>query len=218
MPFYKSIQITPNSTLHLWKISEELDYFTSSIKLTKSSISRLDSMNSDGHKKGFLAVRMLLQVLGYMDKDLFYDVYGKPHLRDGNNISISHSHLFSAILISTDSVGLDLELCKEKVLKISSKFIVDDCHLKALSKQEKIKKATVIWGIKEAIFKIKNEKGISFPKHIFESEFAISSKQTQAQLRFNSRVEDFDIFFDFIEEYAFVCAFYKSDKTFIKNE
>jgi 4'-phosphopantetheinyl transferase len=211
MPFYKSIKITPSSTLHLWKISEELEYLINSVKLTQNSSARLDSMNSVAHKKGFLAVRMLLHTQGYVDEDLFYDGFGKPHLRDGNNISISHSHLFSAVVISTESVGLDLELCKEKVLNISSKFIVDDSHLKALPKEEKIKKATVIWGIKEAIFKIKNEKGISFPKHIFESEFSVSNKQTQAQLRFNSKVENFDIFFDFIEEYAFVCALYKSE-------
>ena len=29
----------------------------------------------------------------------------------------------------------------------------------------------MIWGVKESIFKIKNEKGISFPKHIFEDKF-----------------------------------------------
>lgn len=218
MPLYKSIQITPNSTLLLWKISEDLDYFTSSIYLNVSSFTRLLHMKSESHIKGFLAVRMLLQYSGYSDSDLFYDEYGKPHLLDGKHISISHSNFFSAIVISKTKVGLDVEHCKEKILKIASKFIVDNRHLINLSEDEKIKKATVIWGIKEAVFKIKNEKGISFPNHIFESDFTISARNAKAQLRFNSTIENFDVFFDFVEDYAFVCAFYQSEKDQISNE
>ena len=44
---------------------------------------------------------------------------------------------------------------------------MDVRHLERLSTEEQIAKATTVWGIKEAIFKIKNERGISFPYHIF---------------------------------------------------
>ena len=52
---------------------------------------------------------------------------------------------------------------------------MDVKHLDTLSVTEQIEKATVIWGVKESIFKIKNEKGISFPKHIFEDKFIFSN-------------------------------------------
>ncbi|NJM79468.1 MAG: hypothetical protein HC854_07405 [Flavobacterium sp.] len=84
---------------------------------------------------------------------------------------------------------------------------MDVKHLANLNQEDKIKKATVIWGVKESIFKIKNEKGISFPKHIFEDDFHLGDTLGKAQLKFNNCLEDYDFRFEFIENYALVCAF-----------
>ena len=86
---------------------------------------------------------------------------------------------------------------------------MDISHIENLSIPDKIKKATVIWGIKESIFKLKNEKGISFPKHIFEGPFKLEDKEGSAQLIFNNKTEDFQFQFEIIEEYTFVCAITK---------
>ena len=206
MPLYKEVILDDTSTLYLWKITEDLDWFKSIIKLNSVSQKRIDSMKSESHKKGFLAVRMLLQHLGYSDFDLLYDSKGKPHLIDEKFISISHSHEFSAIAVGNQSVGIDLELVKEKTLKIASRFM-DVSHLDNLTTEEKAQKATVIWGIKESIFKIKNTEGISFLNHIFEKEFNLDDKKTKAQLRFNSKIEHFKIVFNSVENYFYVCAF-----------
>ena len=69
-----------------------------------------------------------------------------------------------------------------------------------------------IKGIKESVFKIKNEKGISFPDHIFENTFLLSDKKTTSQLSFNNLIESFDIFFEVInsdnsQNYTLVYAF-----------
>ena len=169
-------------------------------------------MKSWSNQKGVLAVRMLLQHNDYSDFDLFYDEFVKPHLKPQGcsikdvEISISHSNDFSAIAISDSKVGLDLEQLKEKTLRIAKRFM-DVSHLDNLSEEEKIKKATVVWGIKESIFKIKNEKGISFPNHIFEDDFSFEDKKATATLKFNNKEEKFQIQFDSVEDYIFVCAF-----------
>ena len=206
MPLFKEVILNDSASLYLWKITEELEWFKCAIKLNSSSQKRVDSMKSESHQKGFLAVRMLLQHLDYSDFDLYYDSYGKPHLKDGKCISISHSHEFSAIALSTNIIGIDLELVKEKTLKIASRFM-DVSHLDNLSEAKKTQKATVIWGIKESIFKIKSMEGISFPNHIFENEFNLEDKKAMAQLRFNSQIEDFKIIFNSAEDYIYVCAF-----------
>ena len=206
MPLYKEVIINDITKLYLWKITEDLDWFIDVVDLNISSQKRINSMKSESHQKGFLAVRTLLQHLGYSDFDLYYDSYGKPHLKDGKCISISHSHEFSAIAVSTHSIGIDLELVKEKTLKIASRFM-DVSHLENLSEIEKIQKATVIWGIKESIFKIKSQEGISFPNHIFENKFNLDDKITEAQLRFNSEIENYNIVFNFVEDYIYVCAY-----------
>ena len=98
-----------------------------------------------------------------------------------------------------------MEILKEKTLKIAPRFL-DINHLKHLSQEENIKKATVIWGIKESIFKAKNEKGISFQEHIFEEDFNLEDAKCSAELRLNNQIETFKIQFYNVEEYIFVCA------------
>jgi len=212
MPLHKVVYLSNNTKLYLWKITEDFDTLFSQVKLKDSSLARLETMKSESHQKGFLAVRMLLQHNDYSDFDLFYDEFGKPHLKPQGcsikdvEISISHSNDFSAIAISNSKVGLDLEQLKEKTLRIAKRFM-DVSHLENLSEEEKIKKATVVWGIKESIFKIKNEKGISFPNHIFEDDFSFEDKKATATLKFNNKEEKFQIQFDSVEDYIFVCAF-----------
>lgn len=206
MPFFKSIKIKLNTNLYLWKITESYDWFCENVKLKETSFLRLESMKSESHRKGFLAVRMLLQEIGYSDYDLFYDDFGKPHLQDGKHISISHSNDFSAVVISNEILGLDIEQLKEKTLKIAPRFMQIH-HLEGLSFEEKLKKSTVVWGIKEAIFKIKNEKGISFPEHIFEKPFDLKDKKAVGILQFNGKEEFFNAHFEQIENYIFVCVF-----------
>jgi len=226
MPLYKIIPINKNTTAYFWQITEDVTTLFRAVSLKDTSLFRYENMKSEAHQKGFLAVRMLLQHLGYTDYDLTYDEAGKPHLEvkrqkakgksfqpitkqpspNNQHISISHSHEFSCICISDEIMGIDLEKLKDKTLKIAPRFM-DIKHLKNLSEVDQIKKATVIWGIKEAIFKIKNEKGISFPKHIFERDFELKNNTCEAELHFNNQIEIFQTQFYEVEDYIFVCAF-----------
>ena len=219
MPFYKKINVNEHTVAYFWKITEDILWFNKKSVLNDNSKLRLQNMLSVSHKKGFLAVRMLLQHINLTDFDLFYDAFGKPHLEvEGQKskdkivereikkyISISHSHDFSCICISNKPVGIDIEKCKEKTLKIVSRYM-DVSHIDNLSLADKITKATIIWGIKESIFKLKNEKGISFPNHIFESPFQLADGKGNAQLIFNNHTEEFQFQFELIENYAFVCS------------
>ncbi|ESU29122.1 sfp protein [Flavobacterium limnosediminis JC2902] len=214
MPLFKIIDINPTAKVFLWKITEDFNTLFRNVSLKDTSLARLEGMKSEEHQKGFLAVRMLFQEAGYTDFDLYYDEFGKPHLKDGTHISISHSFDFSAIVLSDCNIGIDLEQVKEKVVRIAPRFM-DVSHLENLSETDKMKKATVVWGIKEAIFKLKNEVGISFPQHIFESPFQLSDKKCSAELRFKDIIQHYDIIFEEIDSddaehmsqnYTLVCA------------
>ncbi len=225
MPLLKIIALNDYTQLLVWKITETFDELFHSVALKDISLARVDSMKAESHQKGFLSVRRLLMEAGYTDFDLYYDEFGKPHLEAGSgkqeatsishlpspisrHISISHSHDFSVIVLSDVNIGADLEILKDKTLKLAPRFM-DVSHLENLSKEDELIKATVVWGIKEAVFKLKNEIGISFKDHIFEDDFNIADKKCGVELRFNNKKERFDIVFDFIENYVFVCAFEK---------
>lgn len=206
MPLLKIIALNDYTQLLVWKITETFDELFQSVALKDVSLARVEGMKAESHQNGFLSVRRLLMEAGYTDFDLYYDEFGKPHLNDGKHISISHSNDFSVIVLSDVNIGVDLEILKDKTLKLAPRYM-DVSHLENLSKEDKLIKATVVWGVKESVFKLKNEIGISFKDHIFEDDFNLSDKKCGVELRVNNKVEHFDIVFDFIENYVFVCAF-----------
>lgn len=205
MPLHKKIQFNSATAVYVWKISEPLEQLFEEVTLNSICQSRIDSMKSELHQRGFLSVRKLLNEAGYTDFDLYYDEFGKPHLNDGKHISITHSYEFSSIIISDETVGIDIELQREKIIRIADKFC--DAEFQYLNREkteEYVKKLTVIWGAKEAIFKIRNEKGISFKDHIAVDEFDLNQTQTTASLHFNGVHKEFNVYFEEIEHFTLV--------------
>ena len=212
MPLYKIINHSIHTTIYVWRIEESaLDLFDS-IVIADKSVVRLSGMKSDLHRRGFLSVRMLLQVAGYTDNDLFYDDLGKPHLRDGKHISITHSHNFAAIVISDVSMGIDMEKIREKIAVIAPRFMEDDFAFPDTNDSEYTKKLTVVWGVKESIFKIRNEAGISFRNHIKVESFDMLTQKGLAHLHFQGIHQAFEMHFLQVQNFMLVYAFEKDLK------
>jgi 4'-phosphopantetheinyl transferase len=207
MPLHKTINFDISTQIFVWKITESYEQLFNEVSLKDSNLRRLGGIKSQLHQRGFLSVRKLLQEAGYNDFDLYYDDFGKPHLEDGKYISITHSYQFSAIIVSNQRVGIDIELQREKIIKIASKFNDDDHRfLKEDKKEDYIRKLTVIWGAKESIFKIRNERGISFKEHIKVRAFEMEDTLAVAELHFDDIVKDFEIYFEEIENFILVYA------------
>ena len=231
MPLYQNNFIENASQILVWKITESYEQLFESVQLKEKSLVRLRSMKSELHQRAFLSVRMLLKTAGYSDFDLHYDETGMPHLKPNRyhpepiEVSISHSHEFSTIIISPQKVGIDIEMQREKIIKIASKF----CHSEfdflpknfKSEKEEYIKNLTLIWGTKEAIFKIVNVAGVSFKNHIQANPFKNESQKTTALLEIDSIKQEFDIYYDEItsienkRKFSLVYAFekHKAQKT-----
>lgn len=211
MPLHKTIQYNPTTKILIWKITESFDALYSQVILKEKTLERLQGMKSETHQRAFLSVRKLLQETNHNDVQLHYDEFGKPHLDNENHISITHSFDFSAIILSDKNVGIDIEQRREKIIRIADKF-VHDTEFEFLNKkntEEYISKLTVIWGIKEAVFKIRNEKGISFKDHIFVKPFKMTDLKAEALLIFENLNITFEISFEEIENYTLVYAFEK---------
>jgi phosphopantetheinyl transferase len=208
MPLFKTILHNSKTEILVWKITETLEQLLLEVILNEKSKARLAGMKSVSHQCGFLSVRKLLQEKGYTDFDLYYDEFGKPHLNDGRHISISHSHEFSTIILSDQNCGIDLEMQREKIITIAHKFAEHEFEfLKDVSEKNYIRQLTVIWGAKEAVFKIRNEVGISFNDHIHVAPFSIEMMQSVALLKFGSLNINYNIFFEEVEHFTLVYAF-----------
>jgi phosphopantetheinyl transferase len=209
MPLYKTINYSPTTQILIWKITESLEELFVKVALKEKTQVRLNKMKSEMHQRAFLSVRLLLKEAGYTDFELHYDEFGKPYFLDGKHVSITHSHHFSAIIISDETVGIDIEMQREKILRFADKFVNETelNRLKSFDLQDYIKKLTIKWGAKEAIFKIRNEKGISFKDHIQVNPFEIEDQKTTAILEIENIKQQFSIHFEEFEGFTLVYAF-----------
>jgi phosphopantetheinyl transferase len=211
MPLFKTINFSPTTQILVWKITESLDDLLRQVVLKEKTQRRLNSMKSELHQRAFLSVRMLLKEVGYSDFELHYDEFGKPYFNAKQHVSITHSQHFSAIIISDEIVGIDIERQRDKIIRIADKFVnaTELNRLKSFDNQDYIKKLTVKWGAKEAIFKIRNEPGISFKNHINVNAFEIEDQKAVAVLKMDEVKQQFAIYFENFEEFTLVYAFEK---------
>lgn len=205
MPLYKTI--TPNSqtTVKIWKITESYQDLMAKVNLKPVALERVLGMKSELHQRGFLSVRHLLQEFGYTDSDLFYDENGKPHLKDGKHISITHSFNFSAVIVSDLIVGIDIEKQRDKIAVIANKFI--DYEFDYLNKMEGdyVKKLTVIWCVKESLYKLFATPGLSFKQHCLVIPFTLLDAETVAWIDYEDKKHRYNI--HFFEFEGFTCAY-----------
>ncbi len=207
MPLLKTINCNPTTEILLWKITESLAELSAEVTLNPKNQQRFNGMKSELHQRAFLSVRKLLQLKGYTDFDLIYDQFGKPHLNDGKHISISHSHEYATIIISDEITGIDIELQRDKIIRIADKFVEPEWEFLDKENQDYIRKLTVIWGVKESIFKIRNEAGISFKDHIHVHPFEIKDQSGIADLHFQNKSIQFKYHFIEIDNFTLVYAF-----------
>lgn len=204
MPIYKKIQPNAQTTVLIWHINEQFAELKNAVRLQQQSETRIQNMQSETHQKGFLSIRCLLQSVGYTDFDLFYTADGKPHLKDGKRISITHSFDYSGIIISDYAVGIDIEKNREKIKIIAPKFIQTEWDF--LEPDSDIEMLTVIWGAKESLYKIHPDGGLLFKQHLPIDPFKINDGKTTGWIKKDNFYEKFNIYFELFNGYSMVYA------------
>ena len=210
MPIYKSITVSPNTQVYLWKVTELEQDLARDVELTVNCQQRVDGMKSETHRRAFLSIRHLLAEAGYEDKDVYYSDFGKPYLKDGNHISITHSHDFTGIIISkTEEVGIDIEMQREKILRIAHKFTPVHEYRTLANTEAVVRKLTIVWGAKESLYKIYAQPGLSFLKHIDVTDFGFEDGNTTAKIRYQGQKSEYSV--DFLEFEGFTCVYAKRE-------
>ena len=206
MPLYKTLTVSSSIKVYIWKIEESENELAKDIVLTSHCQKRMMGMKSEMHRKGFLSIRHLMGEAGYVDADLYYDRVGKPHLNDGKHISITHSNQFTGIIVSdVEEVGIDIEMQRDKILRIAHKFTPIEEYRTIANTEALIRKLTVVWGCKESLYKIYAEPGLSFLQHIVIKDFALPDKCTKGEVLYQGRSTSFNI--KFLEFNGFTCVY-----------
>ena len=206
MPVHKTLTVNETTKVLIWKIEESFEDLADGITLTQRSSDRLNNMKSDLHQRGFLSVRHLLNKVGYTDADLVYDEFGKPHLKDGKFISITHSFTFSGIIISDDKpVGIDIEKQRDKILKIAHKFTPIEAYKSIANHDALVSKLTIVWGAKESLYKIYGKKKLLFLNHIYIEDFSFETNETTGKILYEGVTDEYQI--NFLETEGFTCVY-----------
>lgn len=170
MPLEK-IVIEDNRAWALWHIGEDEQNLISEI----SPLETISDTLTNPQKRlewlaGRVATKEVMKSLHLKFKGITKDEHGKPFLRGYNyQLSLSHSFPYAAVLLDkTESVGIDLEQPKEKLLKVASRV---HHATELLDMGSDIIKHCIYWCAKESLVKLYGKKDLIFSENLFIDPF-----------------------------------------------
>ena len=164
MPLEKLV-VELGRTWALWRIEEEEETLAEIVPFEKIS----DTITSPQKRLEWIAGRVLVkEVMEAMDLNyhgIVKDEFGKPFLEGYDyQLSLSHSFPFVAVLLDKyESVGIDLEQPKEKLLRIAPRIHSED---ELIDAGTDIIKHCIYWCAKEALIKIYGKKDLIFSENM----------------------------------------------------
>ena len=141
-----------------------------------------------------------------------YDDKGNPYLKDDTrHISISHSHDKLAIIVNeTEATGIDIELIRDKVLKIKHKFLTSSELLDANNDVEKL---LIYWAAKETLYKIYGLKEVDFIEHLLVKPFTKHNLgKIIGEISLPNFKEMFELNYQILNNYVLVYALKKINR------
>jgi 4'-phosphopantetheinyl transferase len=139
------------------------------LQLKEHEKAYLETLNNSKRNLHWLSTRVLLRSMMNTEQyiDCRVDEHGKPYLTNfPHHISLSHSYDYAAVMVSENqSVGIDIELIKDKIERVAHKFMNED-ELAFISKENRTEHLYICWCAKEAVYKLQGKNGVSFRDHI----------------------------------------------------
>lgn len=184
---HELIEVSDNFKIAYQKV--DYDHFDELRQKIEASIFSFSDyfykMSNLNRRIEWLSIRALLLDIG-LRSDIFYDEHGKPHLKgDKQHLSISHSQKRIAVSIHQKQAhGIDLQHITPKIIRIKQKFLNEN-ELSMLEEQNDPTILTVLWSMKEALFKSYGKKDIFLKENIDLSELIIDGDHFEAKGEIN---------------------------------
>ena len=186
----------------IWHCSEDINFFSSKLNLTNYELEILAKRKNSKKALEFLCSRLLLRLCKLDPNDLSYNEFGAPILKSGKFVSISHCKNYVTLLLSNQSCGVDIETKRKQILNIKHKFL-NQTDINNIS-VENISDLTLIWTLKEAIYKLCQYPGIDFKDQIFVSTIDIKNNIANAHVEIDGSITNLICKFQINKEY--ICS------------
>ncbi len=172
-------QLDAQTAFAIWKIEETAPELVEQLQLKEHETAYLETLNNGKRNLHWLSTRVLLRKMLNTDEyiDCQADEHGKPYLVNfPHYISLSHSFDYAAVMISKDkAVGIDIELIKDKITRIASRFMSPG-ELGFIDEQQPINHLYSCWCAKEAVYKLYGKTKVSFRNDIHIHPFDFSAE------------------------------------------
>ena len=149
---------------------------------------RFEKINHTQKRAEFLASRFALNYLvpGY---NLNYEDR-RPDLDGGEHVSLTHCTKYGGAMYGREKrVGLDVEMHRPELLKISRKFVRID-EKQFIIPGEELFFFQILWSAKEALFKLWKKGNVSFKENLKVEPFEVVEEgATSAQIFKNETIK-----------------------------
>lgn len=198
-------ELDAQTRIALWRIEEHSEHLVAMLQLDQQERAKLESLSKGKRTLHWLATRVLLRYLLQTPNYIRCpsDMNGKPYLPDYPfEISLTHSYDYAGVMISSSGpCGIDLEIVKEKVVRIKEKFLKPG-ELACIQKDDEINQLYACWCAKEAIYKLQGNRGISFRRDMTIAPFDYKSQGTmQVQLSKDGLEKSYTVYYERFHEY-----------------
>jgi 4'-phosphopantetheinyl transferase len=186
MPIIYDKLIDTDCKTAIWHITESLEELSSLLVLNSKEEEYLSGIKLVEKKLQWLTSKTLLQEIFKTNQRIKIkkDAFGKPFLVDlPYQYSLSHTGAYVAISINKALVGVDIEQNKSKIERMTDKFM-SKIEFNNCPAENKTEYYHVIWGAKEALFKLYGKGELIFIDHliIHPFNFSISGGFTTANI------------------------------------
>jgi hypothetical protein len=112
--------------------------------------------------------------------------------------------MLAVIVNEQESTGIDIELIRDKVLKIKHKFLTNEELLEA---NDDVEKLLIYWASKETLYKIYGLKEVDFIAHLFVKPFTKHNLGTIiGEINLPNFKESFELNYQILNDYVLVYA------------
>lgn len=197
-------KLDTETKLAIWKIEETAEELLDRLQLDEREKAILDRFSKGKRTLHWLASRVLLRYLLKTNEFISCpsDENGKPYLPNyPYEISFTHSYDYAGLIMSQKGpCGIDLEIIKDKVVRIKEKFLKPDELAFILN--ENIEQLYACWCAKEAVYKLQGNKGISFLENMTILPFQYKPQGVMTvMLRKERLAKSFQVYYEKFQDY-----------------
>lgn len=178
MPEVLRRSLSVSSFLGVWQIEEQEEELMSQLVLDADELSYLSSIKVQEKRLQWLASRLLIRRIVNPPGQIImeWNKRGKPVIINYDfEVTISHSRQMAAVVVGESVCGVDIEKVDPKIGRIARKFVRED-ERSFIQPPYENEMCTLIWGVKESLFKFIGGGGVDFKENLRILPFSYSQK------------------------------------------